>query len=199
MYSLVEHASDDLRFVWSIGWPRSGYGMLIEFCIKGSPMRTRTVKRHRLMLGLLWGKALWHFHPLTSVFFKLSLLVLCFFFSGSCYPWGVGLSPQCVQCPVPECKRPALFCSVPAIWAPLQSAFVPWLPACHATATQLGPIGWVGLYVLCYSDLRLWKLLEWMTCSVFGFRWHCIQLGQCCGWAHEAPTHFEDWCYYCHY
>lgn len=33
---------------------------------------------------------------------------------------------------------------------------------------------------------------------IFRFRWHCVQFGKCCGWTHEAPTHFEDWCYYCH-
>lgn len=72
-----------------------------------------------------------------------------------------------------------------------------YLPAMRRRRSS-DPLG--KLNCICwYSGLCLWNLLEWMTCSVFGFRWHCIQLGQCCGWAHEAPTHFEDWCYYCHY
>lgn len=178
---------------------------VIEFCLKRVTMRASTVKRTQVNKG--WrmdgekGISLLIFNTFTLFFFFLLLVHVlhCFFFPGSCYPWGVGFSAQCVQCSVPECKRPALLCSVPAIWAPLQSAFIPWLPACHATATQLWPFGWVGLYALCCSDFPVWNLLEWLTCSVFGFRWHCIQLGQCCGWAHETPTHFEDWCYYCHY
>lgn len=54
-----------------------------------------------------------------------------------------------------------------------------------------------------HSVVYPWNLLNWRTCYnillFLNFRWHCIQLGQCCGWAHEAPTNFEDWCYYCHY
>lgn len=49
-----------------------------------------------------------------------------------------------------------------------------------------------------------WQWFAYRTCKLTrcassGFRWHRIQFGECCGWTHEAPTHFKDWCYYCHY
>lgn len=84
-----------------------------------------------------------NFSPLTIY----SMFFCCCSSSGSCYSWGVRFSPKCIQCSVSERQRLALICSVPAFWASLQSAFVPWLLACHATETELRSLGWVGLRV----------------------------------------------------